>query len=126
MKRYSISCALSSGILIFIVMIRSANTAQPSDCVSTFTIGEIRMSAAKFDNMDIPVCLTGYVHTTTQSGKYLFSDKTDSIPVEIPVNLLPMPLLSDSTRLTIYGEVDKDLFEGVEIKVKEIWITERE
>lgn len=126
MNRYPIICALSSGIAALIVLIRSAGADPPSDCVSSFTIREIRMAAAKFDNMDIPVCLTGCLHKTLRSEKYLFLDKSDSIAVEIPVNLQTMPLTSDSTRLTIYGEVDNDLFEGVEIKVKKIWITEQE
>lgn len=85
-----------------------------------FLIKEIRQSAASLDNKDIPVCVVGYLTRHAGGKKHLLSDSTGTISVEIYPFASDTLSISDTIKLLVSGEVDNDVLEGIEIKVRDL------
>lgn len=69
---------------------------------------------------DVRVSFQGTLTRKVGHEKYLFSDGTGEIRVEIDDKLFPQSKVDDKTRVTIEGEVEKDLLQSPEIDVKRI------
>ncbi len=68
---------------------------------------------------DTRVELTGYLVKSLGDEEYLFRDNSGDVKVEIDDDLWHGITVSDSTKVTLIGEVDKDIF-GTEIDVEQI------
>jgi uncharacterized protein (TIGR00156 family) len=69
---------------------------------------------------DIRVTLQGTLVSKVGHEKYLFSDGTGQIRVEIDDDKFPKTRVDEKTRVTIEGEVEKDLLQSPEIDVKRL------
>jgi uncharacterized protein (TIGR00156 family) len=69
---------------------------------------------------DVRITLQGTLTRKVGHEKYLFSDGTGEIRVEIDDKLFPGTKVDEKTRVTIDGEVEKDLLQSPEIDVKKI------
>ena len=67
-----------------------------------------------------PVVLFGKIEKTLGDEKYLFSDGTDSVVVEIDDDDWGGLTVTPKMNVKIVGEVDKELMEKPEIEVKTI------
>ena len=68
------------------------------------------------------VVLRGYLLKKIGKEKYMFSDGTAEIRVEIDDRDFPSQKINDKTRVEIRGEVEKDYLESPEIDVKSVSI----
>lgn len=68
------------------------------------------------------VALKGHLLKQLSSDKYLFSDGTGEIRVEIDNDLFPSQPINDKTLIEIRGEVEKDFMESPEIDVDRLII----
>ncbi|MBR7888460.1 NirD/YgiW/YdeI family stress tolerance protein [Marinomonas sp. A79] len=68
------------------------------------------------------VKLQGYLVKKLSSDKYLFSDGTKEIRVEIDQFLFPAQPFDDKDLIEIEGEVEKDFLESAEIDVDRLTI----
>ncbi len=84
----------------------------------TLTVSEINKKAAKLDNKDELVEITGHITSQIDSETYWLSDSTGKIKVQIDKNKLPAQPFNETNLITIVGEVDYDLLEGTEIEAK--------
>ena len=74
---------------------------------------------------DQEVVLRGFLLKKVGNEKYIFSDGTGEIRVEIDAKDFPAQKIDDKTRVDIRGEVEKDLLEKPEIDVMAISITKQ-
>ncbi|MDQ7990264.1 MAG: NirD/YgiW/YdeI family stress tolerance protein [Candidatus Dactylopiibacterium sp.] len=68
------------------------------------------------------ITLTGHLLRKLGDEKYIFSDGTSEIRVEIDDRLFPAQPIDDKTRVRIRGEVDKDLLRAPDIEVEHLEI----
>ncbi|MBX3651838.1 MAG: NirD/YgiW/YdeI family stress tolerance protein [Burkholderiales bacterium] len=73
---------------------------------------------------DRKVLLRGKLLKKVSSDKYLFSDGTGEIRVEIDDDLLRGIRVSETSVIEIYGEIEKDFMRDPEIDVKRIAVIE--
>ncbi|HEY6644963.1 NirD/YgiW/YdeI family stress tolerance protein [Povalibacter sp.] len=73
---------------------------------------------------DAPVTLEGYIVKQVDKDKYIFSDGTTEIRVEIDAEDFPATPVNEKTRVQIRGEVDKDILNGPEIDVEAVTLVE--
>jgi uncharacterized protein (TIGR00156 family) len=69
---------------------------------------------------DQKVVLQGYILRKISREKYIFSDGTAEIGVEIDTDDFPKQPINEKTRVEIRGEVDKHLFKPTDIDVDQI------
>jgi len=69
---------------------------------------------------DQKVVLQGYILRKIGREKYIFSDGTAEIGVEIDHDDFPKQPINEKTRVEIRGEVDKHLFKPTDIDVDQI------
>jgi uncharacterized protein (TIGR00156 family) len=79
----------------------------------------ITVAEAKNLRDDSPVVLTGKIERFLGDEKYLFSDDSGTITVEIDNRLWAGLSINQNDTVEISGEVDKD-FRGIEIEVSAI------
>lgn len=91
---------------------------RPTD--KTYSVSEIISNASRLDRFDALVKVQGYIVRQINADTYEFKDSTGIIKVEIDRKRLPNRPFDETTELILIGEVDHDLFEPVEIEVKEI------
>jgi len=109
--------------ILFILTVSSIANAQykgPGPTDKTYTVKEIIDNASYLDRTDAIVKVQGYIIKQINSDKYEFRDQTGTIRVEIDKKRMPNTTFDEKTELILIGEVDKDLFEAVEIEVKKI------
>jgi uncharacterized protein (TIGR00156 family) len=63
-----------------------------------------------FSYDDMRVVLKGHIKKRVSHEKYVFSDGTGEIIIEIDYKRMPRAQITPKTLLKIYGEVDKDYF----------------
>lgn len=68
------------------------------------------------------VTLQGHIVQRQGNERYLFSDGTGQIQLEIDQKYFPAQNIDEKTRVEISGEVEKDFFEALEIDVKSVKI----
>ncbi|TAM10619.1 MAG: NirD/YgiW/YdeI family stress tolerance protein [Nevskiaceae bacterium] len=73
---------------------------------------------------DSVVSLKGYIVQKTGHEKYVFSDGTGQITVEIDDHRLPTTPFNDKTKVQISGEVDKDMMQAPKVDVKTITLVQ--
>lgn len=69
---------------------------------------------------DVRITLQGHLVRKIGKEKYLFSDGTGEIRVEIDDERFPAAKIDDKTRVSLEGEVEKDFLQSPEIDVKKI------
>ena len=79
----------------------------------------VTVAEAKNFRDDTPVVLQGKIERFLGDEKYLFTDSTGTITVEIDNRLWAGLSINQNDTVEISGEVDKD-FRGVEIEVNSI------
>jgi uncharacterized protein (TIGR00156 family) len=89
---------------------------KPAQTAKFASVAEILKKPAD----DVRVTLTGTLTRKVGHEKYLFSDGTGEIRVEIDDKIFPTSKVDDKTKVTIEGEVEKDLLQSPEIDVKRI------
>lgn len=110
-------------LLIVFISISSFSFAQfqgSGRADKTYSVKEIIDKASRLDRSDALVKVQGYIVRQINADTYEFKDKTGSLWVTIDRILLPNRPFDDKTELTLIGEVDNDIFEPVEIEVKEV------
>lgn len=96
--------------------IASGGYAGPSNVSAVTTVAE----ALKADD-DAPVVLEGYVTQRVAHEKYEFSDASGKILIEIDDKDWPAgQVISDTTKVRIFGEVDRHRFRPTDIDVDRI------
>jgi uncharacterized protein (TIGR00156 family) len=88
----------------------------PSATVALTTVTAILKAPVE----DQDVVLTGVLLKKLSKDKYIFSDGSDQIRVEIDSKYMLNLTLDENTRVEIRGEVEKDFLESPEIDVKMI------
>lgn len=91
----------------------------------TYTVSEIKKNATMLDRTDAIVKVKGNIIQQLNSETYVFMDKTGIIRAKIKKKVLPKVPFDEKTDLILVGEVDNDIFEPVEIEVKEMIILEK-
>ena len=71
---------------------------------------------------DAPVVLEGYIVRQVEKKKYIFSDETAEIKVEISHKYFPATPIDDKTKVRIRGEIEKDFLKSPEIDVESVEI----
>ncbi|KAF0202568.1 MAG: hypothetical protein FD170_1742 [Bacteroidetes bacterium] len=121
MKQITVSrIILLLSILISISNLSFGQFQGPGVINKTFTIKEVSDNASKFDRSDALVKVQGYIVKQMNADTYAFKDKTGTINVEIDRKLLTNRPFDDKTELILIGEVDHDIFEPLEIEIKEV------
>ena len=67
---------------------------------------------------DAPVVLDGHIIKQVGKKKYLFSDGTSEIRVEIDHKHFPTTPINDKTKVQIRGEIEKDFLQSPEIDIE--------
>jgi uncharacterized protein (TIGR00156 family) len=93
----------------------------PSATVSASTVAQILKSPVE----DQKVLLRGKLTQKISHEKYLFSDGTASIRVEIDSDDFPLGIVSENTVVDIAGKVEKSLMASPEIDVKRVVVVTR-
>jgi uncharacterized protein (TIGR00156 family) len=72
---------------------------------------------------DMEVVLDGTLSRKIGKSKYMFSDGVAEIRVEIDSKHFPVStLISEKTRVRLYGDIEKDFMESPEIDVKQVTV----
>lgn len=90
----------------------------PGSQQKIYTVKHVKENALKLDRQDAIVALRGNIIQQLDNKTYLFKDSTGTIHLEIKKKYLPDFKFDDKSIVTIYGEVDYDLLEGIEIEVE--------
>ncbi|NCU31382.1 MAG: NirD/YgiW/YdeI family stress tolerance protein [Candidatus Moranbacteria bacterium] len=110
-------------LLVGLISISSISFGQfqgPRPTDKTYTVKEINDNASRLDRSDALVKVQGFIIKQINKDTYEFKDNTGTILVEIDRKRLPDRPFDENTELILIGEVDNDLFEPVEIEVKEV------
>lgn len=91
----------------------------PSTQTTSLTVAAILKNPVD----DQEVLLRGVLLKKVGNEKYMFSDGTGEIRVEIEVEDFPAQKIDANTRVEIRGEVEKDFLETPEIDVKVIRVS---
>lgn len=92
---------------------------------SVYTVKVVLDNASRLDKSDAVVKIKGFVTRKVEDGLYWFQDETGKIMMELDREYFPSFGFDDRTPVYIYGEVDYDLLEGVEIEVERIELAGR-
>lgn len=68
------------------------------------------------------VLISGKITSQVSKDKYMFTDKTGSIVVEIDNDVFAGRQVGPDTQVEIWGKVDKDMFKEPKIEVKRLGI----
>ena len=105
-----------SFVLPLIVLSAQAQYLGPNSHVAN-TISEVLKNSVD----DQPVVLEGYLIKKVGKKKYLFSDGTGEIRVEIDQEKFRFPV-TEKTKVRLIGEIEKEFIKDVEIDVDRIEI----
>lgn len=94
------------------------STAKSAKPTSYASVAEILKNPVD----DIRVTLQGTLVSKVGHEKYLFSDGTGQIRVEIDDDKFPRTRVDEKTRVTIEGEVEKDLLQSPQIDAKRVTV----
>jgi uncharacterized protein (TIGR00156 family) len=72
---------------------------------------------------NVKMCLKGYIIKRISHDKYVFTDGTGEVVVEIDNKNMPQEQITPKTLIKLYGKVDKDYFPSkIEVDVKSVEI----
>jgi uncharacterized protein (TIGR00156 family) len=111
MKKKQLGCLMVLLTLVGLTVYAQGYTGPRLD---TITVAEVKNLRD-----DSPVILRGKIEKSLGDEKYLFTDSTGTITVEIDNRLWNGISVNQNDTVEIRGEVDKDL-KGVEIEAKSI------
>ena len=112
-KIIQMSIALAATSLLAFASGASAQYAGPSSKAGSRSVAEI----LKNPGDDQPVVLSGYILRQVGNEKYIFSDGTAEIRVDIDAKLFPAQKIDDKVKVELRGEVEKEFMETPEIDV---------
>lgn len=110
----------AAGLSIGMLAVSSTASAQyigPTRVAPT-TVNKVLKSPVD----DQYVLLSGKITSQVSKDKYMFTDKTGSIVVEIDNEVFAGRQVGPDTQVEIYGKIDKDMFRDPEIDVKRLGI----
>lgn len=92
--------------------------------VGTTTVPTYRSVADVLKNPvdDAPVTLEGTISKQLGKKKYMFTDGTAEIRIEVDRKHLPATPFDEKTRVRIQGDIEKDFMQSPEIDVKDLAI----
>lgn len=115
----SLIITVSTASALLLAPVAQAQYVGPSTTPTYKTVTEVLKNPVD----DTPVLLEGILSKKVGKKKYMFSDGVAEIRVEIdPRDLPPSVLISDTTRVRLQGEVEKDFMESPEIDVKQVTV----
>ena len=110
MNKKGLFCAVGLlALVVFAVNAQQGGYRGPS-------VDVISVEDAKKLRDDSPVILRGYIERYLGNEKYLFSDSTGAITIEIENRVWGTLSVDENDLLEISGEIDRD-FRGVEVEV---------
>jgi uncharacterized protein (TIGR00156 family) len=118
MKRNAIF--LSGALALAIPAVVQAQYVGPSSQKSALTVADILKKPVD----DQAVILRGYLVKKVGNEKYMFSDGTGKIRVEIEAEDFPIQKIDDKTLVVIRGEVESEFLNSPEIDVQAISIAQ--
>jgi uncharacterized protein (TIGR00156 family) len=110
----------SSVIALAIPAAVQAQYVGPSTQKTPLTVAEVLKNPVDDQN----VVLRGHLLKKVGNEKYLFSDGTGEIRVEIEAEDFPVQKIDDKTLIVIRGEVESDFLKSPEIDVDTITIAQ--
>ena len=112
-KIIQMSIALAATSLLAFASGASAQYAGPSSKAGPRSVAEILKNPVD----DQSVVLSGYILRQVGNEKYIFSDGTAEIRVDIDAKLFPAQKIDDKVKVELRGEVEKEFMETPEIDV---------
>jgi len=112
-KIIQMSIALAATSLLAFTSGASAQYAGPSSKAGPRSVAEILKNPVD----DQSVVLSGYILRQVGNEKYIFSDGTAEIRVDIDAKLFPAQKIDDKVKVELRGEVEKEFMETPEIDV---------
>jgi uncharacterized protein (TIGR00156 family) len=86
----------------------------PSTVQSYQTVAQVNANPVD----DMPVVLEGFIVKKVGKEKYIFTDGTGEIRIDLDDKYLPAQPFDDKTKVQLRGEVEKDFLESPEIDVE--------
>jgi uncharacterized protein (TIGR00156 family) len=108
-----ISLALAAVSIFSFASGASAQYVGPSSQTAPRSVAEILKNPVD----DQAVVLRGFILRQVGNEKYIFSDGTAEIRVDIDNKLFPLEKIDDKVKVELRGEVEKDFMETPEIDV---------
>lgn len=112
-KHIFLGTALVGSLALLHPLVGQAQYTGPSTHHTPATVAEILKKPV--DDQD--VVLRGHLLRKVGNDKYIFSDGTGEIRVEIDAKDFPPEQIDDKTQVEIHGEVEKDFLVSPEIDV---------
>lgn len=115
MKRKLLALALPFTALVLAAPVSAQQTVVPA-APTYHSVAEVLKNPID----DIPVTLEGSIVKKLAKEKYLFTDGSGEIRIEIENEDLPATPITDNMRVRISGEVEKDFLVSPEIEVDRV------
>lgn len=112
--RQSFTAWATVGALCLGASVAQAQYVGPSSTASYKNVAEILKDPVD----DTMVVLSGHLLRKVGKEKYIFSDSSGEIRVEIDAKHFPPTPISEKTKVQITGEVEKDFMSSPEIDIK--------
>lgn len=109
-----------AGALIFQLSAANAQYTGPSARIQPRNVAEILKNP--IDDQD--VVLRGHILRQVSKEKYIFSDGSGEIRVEIDAKKFPPQPINEKTLVELRGEVEKDFMQAPEIDVDSVFVIE--
>lgn len=123
MSKKLVTGLFAAGLSIGMLAVSSTASAQyigPTRVAPT-TVNKVLKSPVD----DEYVLISGKITSRISKDKYVFTDKTGSITVEIDNKVFAGRKVTADTRVEIWGKVDKDMFKEPKIDVKRLGIPDQ-
>jgi uncharacterized protein (TIGR00156 family) len=108
-----ISLALAAVSIFSFASVASAQYVGPSSQTAPRSVADILKNPVD----DQAVVLRGFILRKVGNEKYIFSDGTAEIRVDIDNKLFPLEKIDDKVKVELRGEVEKEFMETPEIDV---------
>lgn len=108
-----ISLALAAVSIFSFASVASAQYVGPSSQTAPRSVADIVKNPVD----DQAVVLRGFILRKVGNEKYIFSDGTAEIRVDIDNKLFPLEKIDDKVKVELRGEVEKEFMETPEIDV---------
>jgi uncharacterized protein (TIGR00156 family) len=116
--RHLITTLASMAALSLSATVAQAQYVGPSTTTNYKNVAEILKNPVD----DTVVVLSGHLLRKVGKEKYIFSDGSAEIRVEVDAKYFPATPISDKTKVQITGEVEKEFMSSPEIDVKGLTI----
>lgn len=113
-----ISLALAAVSIFSFASVASAQYVGPSSQTAPRSVADILKNPVD----DQAVVLRGFILRKVGNEKYIFSDGTAEIRVDIDAKLFPLEKIDDKVKVELRGEVEKEFMETPEIDVEVLMV----